>query len=64
MAFTIIFQRGLYADLPTSAEFVGQPFFCTDTSQLFVWNGEEMVLVGGDGDASIGDAIAFAIALG
>jgi len=60
---TVIAASGLQANLPNTGT-VGQFFFCYDTSNLYVWNGTEMTLVGGDGDASIGDAIAFAIALG
>lgn len=36
------FTRGLKANLPTTA-LPGQAFFCTDTGEVFVWNGTAMV---------------------
>lgn len=34
--------RGLRANLPTVA-LIGQAFFCTDTGEVFIWNGSAMV---------------------
>lgn len=45
---TIEVRRGLRADLPASGE-PGEPFFCTDTGELFIWNGTIMVAVTGGG---------------
>jgi hypothetical protein len=44
MNVTIEIARGLFAELPTTGA-LGEPFFCTDTGQLFVWNGTQQVLV-------------------
>jgi hypothetical protein len=43
MAYDVIFRRGLRVNLPASSNYVGEPFFCTDTGELFVWNGTRMV---------------------
>lgn len=48
MANTILIRRGLSANLPASAP-EGEPFFCTDTNQLFIGTGTGMTLVSGGG---------------
>ena len=42
---TILIERGLKANLPSTGS-PGQPFFCTDTGELFVWNGTAMIPIG------------------
>ena len=53
---TIQLRRGLKASLPASGA-LGEPFFCTDTNELFIWNGTAMVSAVGDVSA-ITDALA------
>jgi len=46
MAIHIQIRRGLRADLPSTG-LSAEPFFCTDTGELFVWDGFEMVAITG-----------------
>jgi len=42
--YTIELKRGLFANLPASGS-LGEPYFCTDTGQLFIWNGSAMAQI-------------------
>ena len=53
---TIQLRRGLKTNLPATGA-LGEPFFCTDTNELFIWNGTEMVSAVGDISA-LTDALA------
>ena len=53
---TIQLRRGLKTNLPATGA-LGEPFFCTDTDELFIWNGTEMVSAVGDISA-LTDALA------
>lgn len=44
--FRLELRRGLRADLPATSDLIGEPFFCEDTGELFVWNGTAMVEIG------------------
>lgn len=44
--FRLELRRGLRADLPSTSDLIGEPFFCEDTGELFVWNGTSMVEIG------------------
>ena len=46
MSNKIQFKRGLKANLPTSAE-AGMPLWCTDTQELYIGTGNEVVNIGG-----------------
>lgn len=52
---TIEIRRGLKSALPSSGS-LGEPFFCTDTGELFVWNGIAMVQIVGSGDGDIAES--------
>jgi hypothetical protein len=59
--YTIEIKNGLKANLPGSDTHIGQPYFCTDTNELFIWDGTAMALVGG---ITLAQVAALAIALG
>jgi hypothetical protein len=47
------FAYGLQANLPSTGA-TGQAFYCTDTGNLYVWNGSEMALISGSGGGGSG----------
>ena len=47
--YVIEIKRGLQAELPTTSNYIGEPYFCEDTGKLYVWNGSEMVCINSGG---------------
>ena len=45
-------RNGLKANLPSSGLFC-EPFYCTDTEELFIWDGTQMVKVSGGGSTAL-----------
>lgn len=50
--YTLELKRGLKANLPITGN-PGEPYFCTDTGELFVWSGTAMDKIGSSGSSGV-----------
>jgi hypothetical protein len=61
-SYVIQFKRGPQAELPTTSTYIGEPYFCTDTGALYIWNGTGMVCINSStsGSGGSGGSASFA----